>query len=187
MRHDGLSGALPLRPLTAAELLDSAVWLLRGRATVLLPAAAVLAGAEQLLLPAFDWAAQDPLTLTDWLRQCAGVGWGAFSIAVLGGVAARAAGAAVVGARLPDRAPAHRPVARAAGVSALAVLIGAGCAVAAFFTPLVWLPVYALLGLVVPVFVVDRVGPLRALGRGLALATRSTTKTGTTRPSSAYT
>jgi hypothetical protein len=177
---------LPLRPLTVGELMDAAVSLLREYGRVLLPVAAVLAAAEQALLiplrraaevqpPAYvpDFPELDHLDLF-WMLLALGAATEVMIIALLGGLTARAAGAAVLapGHRLPARRL-LRPRGGGFGtVALLAAVSGAAMFAAALAGPL-WFLAYALLGLAVPVVVLDRVGPLRALTRSAALACRA--------------
>src|SRR5690349_17113922 len=101
--HDGV---LPLRPLTLGELLDAGIGLLRRHAVVLLVAGAVLAVAEQALLAPLRalagtgapwyWADTDHLAAY-WLLIAAGLATEAAAIALLGGLAARAAGPELLG------------------------------------------------------------------------------------------
>ncbi|NGM16061.1 hypothetical protein ENC19_27225, partial [Verrucosispora sp. CWR15] len=100
MPDTGPTVVLPGRPLTTGELLDSAVLLLRGQAPVLLPVAAVLAAAEQLvLLPlrtavgatAPLWWVSDTNELdTFWFLLTLGAATEAMIILLLGNPAARA-------------------------------------------------------------------------------------------------
>ncbi|BCJ64312.1 hypothetical protein [Polymorphospora rubra] len=181
MDHAGRPVVLPLRPLTVGELLDAAVALLRAHARVLVPVAAVLALVEQLLLAPLRMAAnaEPPAYLPDfdhfgayWLLLAVGAGVEVAIIAVLGGPAARAAAAEVVGHR-----PTARELLRPAGgrfglVAVLALTAGAVVFVMSLTGP-AWIIGYALVGLAVPVLVIDRTGPLQALGRGALLAVRS--------------
>src|SRR5207248_1178593 len=103
-------GVVPLRPLTLGELLDAAVGLLRRNAAVLVPAGAVVALAEQGALYPLRQAARlappaylphvDHLGLF-WQQFALGLGTEAAAIALLGGLAARAAGPDLLGERLP--------------------------------------------------------------------------------------
>ena len=175
----GHPSVLPLRPLTTAELLDAAVSLLRDHGRVLLPVAAVLAVVEQVLLaplraaaavePPYYWLDVDALGAY-WLLLSAGCGLEAGIIALLGGPAARAAAAGVLGTHLPARAMLRQgrygSVAVVAAVAALIVFVGA------LFGPF-WLLAYASVGLAVPALLVDRLGPGRALVRGAGLAWRA--------------
>ncbi|WP_213453622.1 hypothetical protein [Rhizomonospora bruguierae] len=189
----GPPAVLPLRPLTLGELLDAAVALLRTAAPALLPLALALAAAEQAVLwPLRRFArAEPPLYLPAlhffepflppllryWPLLVAGFALEAGIIALLGGVAGRAAGEAVLGRtggnpfrllRLGGAGPALLPVAVVcAVVTGLAALGG----------PL-WALGYALFGLAAPALVLDRVGPLRALGRGAVLAVRDGARAG---------
>jgi hypothetical protein len=176
------SEVIPLRPLTAGELLDTAVGLLRENARALLSTAVVLAAAEQAALyPLRRWAAVRPPTYfppyTDRLAQywiMIGVGYAteALIIAVLGGLAARAAAAAISGRRLTPRQLLSLRGSRLAAVVFVAVLAGllAGLSTLACFIP--WIFAYGMLGLAVPALVIDGSGPFGAVGRSLALSAR---------------
>jgi hypothetical protein len=175
------SGVIPLRPLTLGELLDAAVALLRGNARAFLLIGAVLAAAEQAALYPLriSAAARPPFLLPYndqlgpyWLMLATGFGTETAIIALLGGLTARAAGPALLGERLTARRLLAPAGGRFVGVFLIAVLAGlfAGLAAVACLVP--WFVVYALVGLAVPTLVIDRVGPLRALGRGAALACR---------------
>ncbi|MFY1636127.1 hypothetical protein ACN27F_23105 [Solwaraspora sp. WMMB335] len=180
------SDVLPLRPLTTGELLDSAVALLRGYAPVLLPAGALGALAEQLVLLPLRTAAgvSPPAYLPTWHRLdiywlllATGAACEMVLIALLGGLASRAAGAAALGHRLP----AHRLLdPRGSRCAAVVLVAGAGGVVmfsAALAGP-VWFVAYAVLGLAVPALVLDRVPVWQSLSRSTALACRAGLRAG---------
>lgn len=183
-------GALPLRPLTTAEVLDAAVSLLRAYGHVLLPVGLLLALAEQLALAPLRAAAsaQPPAYLPSWngsgtaywLLLAVGCGTEAAIIALLDGLSARAAAAEILGNRLTPRLLLHPGGARFGPVVLLAVVAGAVTSACALLGP-VWAVGYALVGLAVPVVVVDRVNPARALARGAALACRAGLRAGSIR------
>jgi hypothetical protein len=186
MPHGGPQSILPLRPLTTAEVLDSAVSLLREYGRVLLPAGLILAIAEQFALAPLRAAAgsEPPSYLFDsgagatyWLLLAFGCGTEAAIIALLGGLSARGAAAAVVGRRLPARALLAPRGGRFGAVALLAVVAGLVTFVAALLGP-AWIIGYALVGLAVPTLVVDGLGPGRALVRGAALASRTGLRAG---------
>jgi hypothetical protein len=108
-----------------------------------------------------------------WLAFAAGFGTEAAIIAMLGGLSATAAGPALLGRRLPARAVLAGVRARIPGLLAIAVVAGAASALAALAALLPWIFVYGLIGLAAPALVIDRVNPLRALGRSFALASRA--------------
>ncbi len=149
---------LPLRPLTVGELLDAAVSLLRAHGRALLPVAAVLAAVEQALLAPLRLAAgaEPPAYLPEfpelrqvefyWLLLAAGAATEITIIALLGGLTARAAGADVLGHRLPARQLLRPSGGRLGAVAVVAVVAGATMFVAALAGP-AWFVVYALLGL----------------------------------------
>ncbi|WBB83804.1 hypothetical protein O7542_20925 [Micromonospora sp. WMMC264] len=180
MPDAGPTAVLPRRPLTVGELLDAAVLLLRDHARVLVPLALVLALAEQAVLhplrllveadPPQWW----PADLGDalpwyWLLLATGAGTEAAIIALLGGPAARGAGAALLGRR-PGPAELLRGSRPGAALLA-AVAIGPVVALAALTGP-GWFLAYGLLGLVVPVLVLDGVPGHRAPWRAIRLAGR---------------
>ncbi|MEU7710932.1 hypothetical protein ACGF5H_20470 [Micromonospora chalcea] len=180
MPDAGPTAVLPRRPLTVGELLDAAVLLLRDHARVLVPLALLLALAEQAALhplrllaeadPPQWWPADtgDPLPWY-WLLLATGAGTEAAIIALLGGPAARGAGAALLGRR---PGPAELLRGSRPGVAVLAaVAIGPVVALAALTGP-GWFLAYGLLGLVVPVLVLDGVPGHRAPWRAIRLAGR---------------
>ncbi|MDG4820908.1 hypothetical protein O7635_03455 [Asanoa sp. WMMD1127] len=179
------TSAIPRRPLTVGELLDAALLVLRAHALALLPLAAVLAIGEQLLLaPLRDWAnlyltdVVDPFRWLDedfgpvWTVLCVGAGCEALIIALVAAPAARAAGALLLGRPLPTRAVVDPRGLRPIATTALAVFAGLTVATASFAGPL-WAVGLGFTALAVPVLVVDRVNPFRAIGRGIKLAGRS--------------
>lgn len=180
MPDAGPTAVLPRRPLTVGELLDAAVLLLRDHARVLVPLALLLALAEQALLhplrlladahPPQWWPADfgDALPWY-WLLLATGAGTEAAIIALLGGPAARGAGAALLGRR-PGPGELLRGSRPGAAVLA-AVAIGPVVALAALTGP-GWFLAYGLLGLVVPVLVLDGVPGHRAPWRAMRLAGR---------------
>jgi hypothetical protein len=194
--HTSQPGVLPLRPLTVGELLDSAVALLRTRGVLLVGLGMVVAAIEQAVLfplrrladvdinywPADDrWPAWTLLIVVGFATEAA-------IIAGLGGLAAAAAPRALLGRAAPRPEPPARPV-LATAVVALAVGLACGLVVAStygwpstFFllsvvTILLWGWVYGSLGLAVPAVVVDRRGPLAALGRSVVLSSRGFLRT----------
>lgn len=189
MDHAGPATVLPLRPHTVGEVLDAAVSLMRGYGRVLVPVAAVLALAEQLVLGPLRVAASadPPAYLPDlnllgvyWLLLCVGAATEATIIAALGGLTSRAAGAAVLGHRLPARELLRLPGSRFGAVALVAGMVGVIMFGASLAGP-VWVIGYALCGLAVPALVLDRVGPGGALGRGAVLAGRSGLRAGAIR------
>ncbi|MEG3632237.1 hypothetical protein [Micromonospora palythoicola] len=180
MPDTGPTVVLPGRPLTTGELLDSAVLLLRGQAPVLLPVAAVLAAAEQLvLLPLRSavrataplWWVSDADDLgTFWFLLALGAATEVMIIMLLGNPAARAAARALVGRR-STAADAWGPGGRWGATVLLAPAVGAVMLLAALLGP-AWFVGFALLGAVAPALVVDRVAPVRAINRSAALAVR---------------
>lgn len=190
MPHGGPPSALPLRPLTTAEVLDAAVSLLRAYGGVLLPAGVVLAGAEQLaLLPLRELASADPpayLPTFDgsgaayWLLLAVGCGTEATIIALLGGLSARGAAAEVLGRRLSSR----QLLSPRGGRLPAVILLAAAAGMVTFLTTLLgplWALGYAIVGLAVPALMIDRVGPGRALARGASLSGRAGARAGAIR------
>jgi hypothetical protein len=172
---------LPLRPMTLGELLDAAMVLLRRRALPLLASAAVLAGAEQVLLgplrsaqyvTAPFYGPADGRVGGWWALTALGFGLEAAIITLLAALAGAAAGPLLLGRRVPHRALWRRG--RPLATVVAAVLFGAACTAAAFLALLPWLFVYGLFGLTGPALTVDRAGnPFSALARSAALAVRS--------------
>jgi hypothetical protein len=187
-------GALPLRPLTTGELLDGAVVLLRARPIQLLGLGVLLALAEQaVLFPLRSLARQDislfPATgrLEEFgVLVVTGFGTEALIIAILGGVAAREGGRALLG-----RAAPARPVLRSGSlalVSIVAMLVCAaastpflvvleplqagGFVAAVLLAALLWPIPYGLIGLAGPAVVLEQRAPFSALVRSLRLASR---------------
>jgi hypothetical protein len=134
---------------------------------ILLPMRVSSATRPPLLLP-YD----DRLALY-WVMVAVGFGSEITIIALLGGLTSRAAGPALLGDRLSARQILALRGARLGWVLLIATLVGGVGLAAAFACGVPWLLVYALVGLTVPALVIDRVGPLRAIGRGLRLVTRS--------------
>jgi hypothetical protein len=187
--HPGPSATLPLRPLTVGELLDAAVSLLRVHGRVLLPIGALLAGAEQLLLAPLRVAAggtpptylPQHLLLADyWLLLCVGAAAESVIIALLGGLTARAAGAAVLGEEMRPHDLLQPRGSRFGAVLVIAAVAGVTVFAFSLAGPL-WIAGYALVGLAVPALVLDRVGPARALRRGAVLACRAGLRAGVIR------
>jgi hypothetical protein len=165
---------IPLRPLTLAELLDAAVELLRRNARGLFAVSAVLALTEQgLLFPLRVAAGTVPPNYTHppgdrlgvfWLLVAVGLGTEAAIVAVLGGLAARAAVPALVGG---DPTPP-----RVGALLGLAALVGAGATLTATAGLVPWFLWYLFTGLAAPALVIDRLGPVGALGRSFLMVGR---------------
>jgi len=181
---------IPLRPLTLAEILDAAVELLRRNAFGLLTVSAVLAVLEQAMLYPLRLAAgvvppwyfpQLPWLGEYWILLAVGFGTEAGIIGLLGGLAARAAVPALVdGAGLPGTRPvppAPRWLAdrgaRLGGLAALCLPLGLGATLTAAAGLLPWIAWYLFAGLAAPALVIDRLGPMPALGRSFALVGRA--------------
>ncbi|GIJ19704.1 hypothetical protein [Micromonospora lutea] len=181
MPATGPTVVLPGRPLTIGELLDSAVLLLRAQAPVLLPLAAVLAVGEQLLLLPLRTAvgATGPLwwpsSLSElspfWFILALGAATEAVIILLLGNPAARAAASALVGRRPTVGQLVGTRGGRWGATLLLGPVVGAVMLLASLLGP-VWFLGFALLGAVAPALVVDRIAPVRALGRSVTLAFR---------------
>ncbi|BEL04954.1 hypothetical protein Q0Z83_031450 [Actinoplanes sichuanensis] len=182
MRVDGETGIIPLRAMTAGEILDAAVALLRRHAAPLLTLALTLAAVEQLMLSRLrTFAALDPPLYywrinsedIDWVPVvAAGLASEAFIIAMLGAVAGAAAGPALLGRRLRNRELFAR--ARPLPALLLAVTLAAltfGATVAGFLGVIF---VYGLAGLATVVLTVDRTAnPFTAMGRAIGRCTRN--------------
>jgi hypothetical protein len=179
---------IPLRPLTLAEILDAAVELLRRNALGLLTVSVVLAIAEQAALFPLRIAAtvtppwyEPRLAHLDWYWLLLAVGFGTEGaiIAILGGLAARAAVPALAAGAAHGTAPvtpAPRWLAgrgaRLGGLTLLAVLVGVGGLLTAAAGLLPWIGWYLFTGLAAPALVAERRGPFSALGRSFSLVAR---------------
>ncbi|UQU63415.1 hypothetical protein COUCH_31055 [Couchioplanes caeruleus] len=168
---------LPLRPMTLGELLDAAMTLLRARALPLLVTAGVLAVLEQAaLMPLRELASASPPVYGPakgsfglwWLVVATGFAAEAFIICVLGALAAAAAGPALLGRPLANRALWRR--ARPVLTLPAAIVFAGLCGVAAFGGFVGWLLAYGMFGLVGAVLVIDRTG---SFGRAARLAARN--------------
>ncbi|BBH69481.1 hypothetical protein ACTI_61660 [Actinoplanes sp. OR16] len=168
---------LPMRPMTAGELLDAGAALLRRRALPMLALAAPLAAAEQVLLGRWREGAGlgAPTYMPDfgdfgtwWTITAAGLGIEAAIIALLGAYAGAAAGPALLGKPVKHRAlwSRTRPIAT---ITATAFLgISAAMAAYAGFVP--WLILYGLTGFVTAALTLNRTN--RPLRRSARLAIR---------------
>jgi hypothetical protein len=182
MRVDGETGIIPLRAMTAGEVLDAAVALLRRHAAPLLTLSLALAVVEQLLLSRLRTFAQISPSLyywrinsedIDWVPAvAAGLAGEAFIIAILGAYAGAAAGPALLGHRVRDRDLLRRTRPLAALLIALVLAtLTFGAAVAGFLGVIF---VYGLAGMSTVVLTVDRTAnPFTAVGRAVGRATRS--------------
>lgn len=199
--------AIPLRPLTLAERLDAAVELLRRNAVGLISVGAVLALVEQgLLYPLRRLADVSPPFYFDiylrhlgayWLLLATGLGTEAAIIAVLGGLAARAAVPALTGRGLGGVVGSRGGLGGAVGSRAgtaprwlagrgsrtgplilVALLVGVGAALtsAAGFVP--WFAWYLFTGLAAPALIIERRNPLNALGRSFVMVSRGSLRPG---------
>ncbi|MGH3736841.1 MAG: hypothetical protein ACRDT6_14705 [Micromonosporaceae bacterium] len=171
MERAHTSAAVPLRPLTVGELLDSSVALLRTAAVPLLVLGAGLALAEQVLLAPLTYlGSSEDSMLPRYLLLACGLGTETMILALLASPAARAAGAAARHHRLTPRQLLAAPGNRWGGTALLALVLGgiAGAAAVACLVP--WLPVYGFLGLIVPALVLEHRSPAAALTRGFQLA-----------------
>lgn len=186
MDRAGPSDVLPLRPLTTGELLDAAVVLFRGHATVLLPAGLLFALSEQLILAPLRAAAGavPPAYLPTWdrfgsywLLLAAGAAIEVTLISLLGGLTARAAGAAVLGRRISGPGLLDPRGARFPAVVLVAGAAGTVMFTAALAGPM-WFVAYAVLGLAVPALILDRVPVWQSLSRSTVLACRSGLRAG---------
>jgi hypothetical protein len=175
------SGVIPLRPLTFGELLDAAVALLRTHFPLFLLTALGLAAAEQAVLyPIRRWAGMNPpyyFPYSDqlgqfWITMSFGFATEAAILAALGGLTGLAAAATFAGTAPRGRVILRTVLRRVASLALVAVVAGAvaGLAASALFLP--WLVLYGMIGLAAPALVVERVGPLRALGRSFAMSVR---------------
>jgi hypothetical protein len=170
---------LPVRPLTAGEILDAAVAVLRRSPWRLLGYALALAAAEQVVLyPVARSLLGDPHNYLTYhgdpfgtIQKILAVGAGTEAVAfvLLGTVAAGTAHAMLRrGAGVPVPA---RPGRRAGATVVLALLIGVGAAAAAWLV-VPWVFWFMLTGLAGPALMVDgagRGGAAYALGRSVRL------------------
>jgi hypothetical protein len=188
-------GALPLRPLTTGEVLDSAVVLLRTRTSRLVGLGAIFALTEQaILFPLRRLADVDSsfLPADDRLGPFGvlvviGFATEAFFIAILGGIAAAEAPRALLGTAAPGGRRS-----RIGSVTVVGLLAGLVCGATAWTflvlpvplevlglvlavltTIAVWPFGYGLVGLAAPIVVIDELGPMSALGRSVRLASRN--------------
>lgn len=169
---------LPLRPMTLGELLDAATVLLRRRAPVLFGSAAVLAAAEQLALaplraaafatPPYYGPAEDHFGAW-WVVLAIGFGTETVALTLLAGLAAAAAGPALLGRDVRNRQLWRRARPLATGLAA--VLLGAAAAVCAFLGVLPWFVLFGLTAMTAPALVIDRAPA--GVGRSVVLAARS--------------
>ena len=172
---------LPLRAMTAGEVLDTAAALLRQRALPLFLLAAPLAAGEQLLLapmreqagirPPFYGPYRDDLGGW-WTTTVTGLSLETVIIALLAGYAGAAVGPALLGRRVRHRDLWRRT--RPAATIPAALLLGVFAWPAAFLGLLPWLVVYGLFGMTTAALTVDRSAhPFAAMGRSARLAVRS--------------
>jgi hypothetical protein len=196
--HTGQPGVLPLRPLTVGELLDAAVTLLRVRGPLLVGLGAAAASAEQAVLfplrrladvdssyyPADDrWAAFGLLIVVGFAAEAA-------IIAALGGPSSAAAPRALLGGAAPSPERGNRAaaatflvaavVAAACGVAIATVFVWPGNILFVLMLPVtvgLWVCLYGTLGLAVPAVVIDRLDPVRAIGRSIVLSLRGFLRT----------
>jgi hypothetical protein len=189
---------IPLRPLTLSEILDAGVELLRRNATRLLITSAGLSLVEGLLLyPLQDlagvsapWYLPHLARLSQyWLLFAAGFGTELAIIAILGGLAARAALPALGVTVAPGPLRGRRPTApkaaphrrRVGGMAVLAAVVGLAGTLTAAAGFLPWIVWYAFTGLAAPVLIIEGRGPLAALGRSFALVGRGGLRPGAIR------
>jgi hypothetical protein len=168
---------LPVRPLTAGEILDGAVAVLR-RQPWLLGYALALSAVEQVALYLFvRGQVRDPHNYLTYRHDAVatllkivsfGMGTEAVVFVLLGAAAAGTAHTMLLrGAGVTAPRPAHRPGA----TLALALLVGVPAA-ASVWLVVPWAFWFMLTGLAAPALVLDRggrLGPLGALGRSLSL------------------
>jgi hypothetical protein len=185
-----------MRPLTVGELLDAAVTLLRTRWLLLVGLGAAVAAAEQAVLfplrrladvnlyyfpPEDRWPAWTLLVAVGFATEAA-------VIAALGGPASAAAPRALLGDVAPRPERPGRPAAATAAVAVLVAFL-CGLVVATMFawpvsffllslvTIPLWMWTYGSLGLAAPAAVIERRGPLGAVGRSVGLSARGFLRT----------
>ncbi|GIH07063.1 hypothetical protein Rhe02_51300 [Rhizocola hellebori] len=175
--------ALPRRPLTVGELLDAAAQLVRNRAVILLPVAALFAIAEQAILyplrvalgvdflNGFDdgfWETMGAL----WVVMAIGCGLEAMIITFLGTRTGVLAAQDLAATPAAPRAL-LRPRWRDAGALTIAAPAAAVCtAIGAFLGPL-WVLGYGLFGMAGAAMGLERRGAFRGLGRAAGMAFRN--------------
>jgi hypothetical protein len=175
--------ALPRRPLTIGELLDAAAQLVRNRALILLPVAAVLASAEQAVLyplrvalgvdflNGFNDGFWETLGAL-WLVWSVGCGLEAFIITVLGTRTGTLAAQDLTATHAKPRAL-LKPRWRDIGALTVAAPLAAVCAaVGAFLGPL-WILTYGLFGMAGAAMGLERRGTFRGIGRAAGMAFRN--------------
>ncbi|WP_229075612.1 hypothetical protein [Actinoplanes sp. DH11] len=172
---------VPMRPMTAGELLDAGAALLRQRALPLFALAAPLAAGEQLILARLRDGAgvSAPTYLPDfgnlsgwWAVAAIGFGLETVILVLLGGYAGAAAAPALLGRHVRHRTLWSRT--RPLPLAALAAVAGVLAAVAAYCGFVPWLILYGLIGLAAPLLTLNRApGPIAALGRSVRVSARS--------------
>jgi hypothetical protein len=169
--------SVPLRPLTVGELLDAAAEVTRAAGPALLPIAALLAAAEQVLMVGLRteffggsvFPSVGKLVGPAWFGVAVGAGTEVLIISLLGIVAGRAAAAGAVGASL--RAGQLLGGRRLPSAVVLALFEGS-LVFAVSLLPLGWLVAYPLLGMATVAVIIDGSAPARAWWRGIALNLR---------------
>lgn len=169
--------SVPLRPLTVGELLDAAAEVIRGAAPAVLPVAAVLAAAEQVLMVGLRQVFFQGAVFPDgrlligpaWFAIALGLGTEAMIVALLGLIAGRAAAAGAVGGSLR----AGHLLSGRNLFSGLFLALLAGLVVfVGSVVPFGWLVAYPLMGMATVALVVDGTGAARSWWRGIALSLR---------------
>ncbi len=160
--------AVPLRPLAATELLDGAVRLVRANARAAFAIALPFAVARTLLtalVALATYRASDAVPLQTLMLL---VVTGFFGTARTGALAPALSGD-VVGYRLELRRALAPVLPAVPGLLVLAavVTVGEGAGALAFAVGGVWL--WGIWAVAAPALVLERLGPLRALGRSFAL------------------
>jgi hypothetical protein len=192
--------AVPLRPMTVAEVLDAAVAVVRYRPWPLIAAAVLAAAAEQaVLLPirraAFAshdvfftagdyWHALATRPGPWWLLVAVGMGTEAMIFAGLGGLTGRRATDRLLAGLPSDTAGAPGwSVGRVGQLALVALIAGVGAAVGFFAGLVPWLFWFAISGLAAPALVIDgpRGGALGAFRRSFRLAFRAGLRPGALR------
>ncbi|MEV0648985.1 hypothetical protein AB0I28_27400 [Phytomonospora sp. NPDC050363] len=181
-----MSGAqvLPLRPMTVGELLDAAASLLRAHWKPLLAGSFALAAVEQVFMTWLRLSTESALTpryrgdvmgdpAVVWLWMIVGLTTEIIVITLLAVPASRAAHATVLNRPAPtftDLFLRRVPWGNVLGVVAILIPLAAFTAA---MCGLPWFVLYAFVGLIVPVMIIDGASFGAAVGRGLSLAGRA--------------
>ena len=107
-----------------------------------------------------------------WILFALGMGTVATILALLVGMAAAAAGPALLGSRLTGRQLLRQAIGRVLPLLLIALVAGAACGLGALAAVVPWFFLYGFLGPAAPALMIDKVGPGQALTRSFGLASR---------------